>query len=298
MALRTAAGVRMSRDAEAKLMQAQHRAGRAARGVEPDGLARGRKRGVRQRKPQRLADHLRGGRGAQELAASAGRRAGAAAHFGGVLERDLVLGEARADGLHLAASSPDSGSSVTPPGTSTAGIFPDDASAIIIAGSPLSQVATPITPLPRGQRAHQAAQHDRRIVAIGQRIHHARSALRAAVAGIGARSRKRSGAQRFQLARRLGHQQADFPVAGVKAERDGLAVLRAQAAVRAQDQELRIEESIRLPAHAGVLRQAEEIAGGLGEQHLRRERQRTLRARRVCGHVKEIGALRLQHRAE
>ena len=51
----------------------------------------------------------------------------------------------------LAASSPASGSSVTPPGTSTAGIFPADASAIIMAGSPLSQVATPNTPLPVGR---------------------------------------------------------------------------------------------------------------------------------------------------
>jgi hypothetical protein len=50
----------------------------------------------------------------------------------------------------LAASSPDSGSNVTPPGTSTAGLVPNDASAIIIAGSPLSHVATPITPLPVG----------------------------------------------------------------------------------------------------------------------------------------------------
>ena len=88
--------------AQAKLMQAQKGAGRAARGVEPDGLAGGRKRGVRQREAERLADDLRRGRGAQELAASAGRRAGAAAHFGGIFERDLVLRKARADGLHFA----------------------------------------------------------------------------------------------------------------------------------------------------------------------------------------------------
>src|SRR2546425_10083949 len=46
----------------------------------------------------------------------------------------------------LAASSPLSGSNVTPPGTNTHGISGTPASAIIIAGSPLSQVATPITP--------------------------------------------------------------------------------------------------------------------------------------------------------
>ena len=48
------------------------------------------------------------------------------------------------------ASSPDSGRSVTPPGTSTAGFAPDEASAIIIAGKPLSHVAIPMTPLPVG----------------------------------------------------------------------------------------------------------------------------------------------------
>ncbi len=148
----------------------------------------------------------------------------------------------------FAASSPDSGSSVTPPGTSTAGFFPDDASAIIIAGSPLSHVATPITPLPRGQRAHQAAQHHRGIVAKRQRVHHAGGALRAAVAGIGAGARERRGAQRLQLARGFGHQQTHLPVAGVKAQRDGLAILRAQAAVRAQDEELGIEQALRAPS--------------------------------------------------
>ena len=39
---------------------------------------------------------------------------------------------------------------MTPPGTSTAGTSRRPASAIIIAGSPLSQVATPSTPLALG----------------------------------------------------------------------------------------------------------------------------------------------------
>ena len=77
-------------------------AGRAARHIQPDGMAGGRQRGVRQRHPQRLAHHLRGGRRAQELAAAAGRRAGAAQHLGGGFQRDLPVGEARADGLHRA----------------------------------------------------------------------------------------------------------------------------------------------------------------------------------------------------
>jgi hypothetical protein len=43
------------------------------------------------------------------------------------------------------ASSPSLAGSVTPPGTSTTGRSNEPASAIIMAGSPLSQVATPIT---------------------------------------------------------------------------------------------------------------------------------------------------------
>ena len=39
---------------------------------------------------------------------------------------------------------------MTPPGTKTLARSPQPANAIIIAGSPLSQVAMPITPLRRG----------------------------------------------------------------------------------------------------------------------------------------------------
>jgi hypothetical protein len=46
----------------------------------------------------------------------------------------------------LPASSPSLGGSVTPPGTSTLGSSRIATSASIIAGSPLSQVATPSTP--------------------------------------------------------------------------------------------------------------------------------------------------------
>jgi hypothetical protein len=47
----------------------------------------------------------------------------------------------------LPASSPSEAGSVTPPGISTQGRRFIDANAIIIAGRPLSQVATPNTPL-------------------------------------------------------------------------------------------------------------------------------------------------------
>jgi len=54
---------------------------------------------VREREAEGFGDDLGGGSCAEKLAASAGGGAGAAAHFGGVLEGDLALGEAGSDGL-------------------------------------------------------------------------------------------------------------------------------------------------------------------------------------------------------
>ena len=89
-----------------------------------------------------------GGRGAEELAAAARRAAGAAAQLGRFLERDSSPWAKRAPMVWtLPASSPSVGGSVTPPGTSTQGRSRMAASAIIMAGRPLSQVATPSTPL-------------------------------------------------------------------------------------------------------------------------------------------------------
>jgi hypothetical protein len=141
-------------------MQAQHGAGRAARGVEPHGLARRRKRGVRQREPQRLADDLRSGRGAQKLAASAGRRAGAAAHLGGVFERDLVLREARADGLHLARVLARLRQQRDAAGNQHGGLSARRRQRHHHRGQALVAGGHAHDALAGGQRAHQAAQHD------------------------------------------------------------------------------------------------------------------------------------------
>ena len=98
----------------------------------------------------------------------------------------------------LPASSPSLGQQRDAAGNQHGGqIAPADASAIIIAGRPLSQVAMPSTPLPRGQRAHQPAQHHGRIVAVRQRVHHAGGALRAAVARIGAGAGERDACRAF-----------------------------------------------------------------------------------------------------
>ena len=109
--------------------------------------------------------------------------------------------------------------------------------------------------------------------------------MSATIAGVGASARERYGTQRFQLARGLGDKQTHFPVAGVKVECDGFAAFRAQATMRAQDQEFGVEQSRGIPSHAGILRQPEEIPGGLGEQHLGSQRQRSGRTRRVRGHL-------------
>jgi len=84
-----------------------------------------------------------------------------------------------------------------------------------------------------------------------------------------------AGTQRFGGA---AHEQADLPVAGVIAERDRLALLRAEAAHRADDHILRSAERVRAPAHPGVLGQAEDVAARFGAQHLRRQRQTPVRA--------------------
>ena len=141
-------GEDVARAEAAVCVHAQDGAGGAAGHVEPDGLAGGGERGVRQGQAERFADDLRGGGGAEELAAAAGRGAGAAADLGGVFERDLLLGEAGADGLDLAGVFAVVGQQRDAAGDEDGwAVAPAEASAIIMAGRPLSQVATPRTPL-------------------------------------------------------------------------------------------------------------------------------------------------------
>ena len=90
-----------------------------------------------------------GGR-AEETGSLRRRSARAATHVGGVFAADVPFGEADADGLHLAGIFRIVAGSVTPPGTITVGKSCCAASAIIIAGNPLSQVAMPMTPCRKG----------------------------------------------------------------------------------------------------------------------------------------------------
>ena len=233
---------------------------------------------MRQSQPQRLAHHLRRCRGAQELASAARRSAGAATNFGRILQRDLILSKARADGLHLSRILARLRQQGYASGNKNGGLLSRRGQRHHHGRQPLVAGGNAHHALAGGQRAHQAAQHNGRIVAKRQRVQHARCALGAAIAGIGACSRKRNRAQCLQFARGFSHQQAHFPVSGMEAKGNGLAVFGAQAAMRAQNQEFGIEQAIRLPAHAGILAQAEEISRRLGQQHLRGERQQPRRA--------------------
>src|SRR5437588_3969304 len=62
-------------------------------------------------------------------------------------------------------------------------------------------------------------------------------------------------------------------MAGMKAERDGFAAWLAEAALGAEDQESFAAQFVGIPAHAGVLTEAEDISAGLVEEHFRREGQ-------------------------
>ena len=121
--------------------------GRAPRDVEPDRLARRCERCVRHREPERLRHHLRGGRRTEELAAAARSRAGVASEVGCLLERDdadariALRASARRRRPRRVAAAASRRRGSTAPASSR-----NDATAIIIAGRPLSHVPTPITP--------------------------------------------------------------------------------------------------------------------------------------------------------
>ena len=231
-------------------------------------MAGRRQRGVGQRHAERFADDLRGGGGAEELAAAAGRGAGAAEDFGGGFESHLAVGEAGAGGLDLAGVFAFFGEQGDAAGNQHAGQVARGGEGhhhggeALVAGGDAEDAAA------RGQRADEAAEDGGGVVAVGQGIEHAGGALGAAVAGVGAVGGEGDGAERLQFFGGGVHEQADFPVAGVVAEGDGRAVGGADAAVGAEDEEFLAAERGRVPAHAGVLAPAEEVAGGAVEEHL------------------------------
>ena len=114
-------------------------------------------------------------------------------------------------------------------------------------------------------------------------------ALRATVARIADEGGERDPAVAGDLLRRRLHLHADLPVPGVVAQRDRASVSGADAALGADDQHLFAGELVGIPAHPGVLRHTEQVAAGGFHQHLRGQRQRALRPRRVGDHrIKRI----------
>jgi hypothetical protein len=87
---------------EPALGQAQQRARRTPRKVEPDRFTGRAERTVRQTQADRFCYDLRGGRGAEKLATAPWCAAGATALCCRLLQGDQAVREARADRLHLA----------------------------------------------------------------------------------------------------------------------------------------------------------------------------------------------------
>ena len=242
--------------------------------IAPDGCARGGERAVREREAEGFGDDLaRGGR-AHELATAAGRATGFAAHLGGVLEGDFLAGETGREGLDLAgvlgvlgeerdAAGHENGREI-----GRAGEGEEHRGEALVAGGDAEHAAA------RGERAYQATEYDGGVVAVGEGVEHAGGAVGAAVAGIADVAGERNRAVGGERARGLLHEQAHFPVAGVVAERDGRAIGRADPALRTKNEELFPEHGGRRPAHAGVLRHAEEIAAGHAGERRGVERER------------------------
>ena len=74
----------------------------------------------------------------------------------------------------------------------------------------------------------------------------------------------------------------------MKAERDWLSGRFTQAALRAEDQKTFAAQFGRVPAHAGVLGEAEEVAARFFEQHPFIERQAANRPGRAGAHLKNV----------
>ncbi len=194
----------------------------------------------------------------------------------------------------LAVSSPSSGSSATPPGTSTPGSSPDPASAIIMAGKSFVTGRKPDDAAARWQRSDQAPEDDGCVVPVRQAVEHSGSALRAPVAGVGAVAGERDRAQSLQFLRRGLHQEPDLPVAGVVAERDRLALGVPDPSVGAEQKDLLPAQVLRLPAHSDVVRPGEQFPRRPFAEHFGGERQGALGTRRPGVNVIDRSVARIE----
>src|SRR5262249_35412246 len=110
------------------------------------------------------------------------------------------------------------------------------------------------------QRPHETPQHHCGVVTGRQAVHHPDGALRAAIARIRAESREWQALLGGELPPGGLPPQADLPVTGVRRQRVGVTPGGAHPAVRPEHQKLRTVEFARIPTHARVLRETEDIA--------------------------------------
>ena len=223
---------------------------------------------MRQAQPQGFRHHLRGRRRAQKLTAAAGGAASFATHLGRVIQRDQAMSEASANRLHRAGILSAFGRQGHPAGHDNAGQIATAGQRDHGGRQPFVASRDAHHAIPRRQGADHPAHHQRGVVAIGQAVHHAGRALRAAIAGVGAingEGDRVAGADRLS---RLLDQQADFPMPGVITQGDGTAVFSAQAAFGADDHVLLAVDLFRMPAHRHILRHGEEVAARFVEQHI------------------------------
>ena len=208
---------------------------------------------MRQRKPEGLADHLRRRRGPEELTAAPGRGAGAAPELCSLLQRDEPMRKSGADGLHRTRVFPLLRGKGHAPGNEharkvgTSGERHHHCGKALVAGSNSENASS------RGQRTNQPAKYLGCIITIREAVHHPLCSLSSSITGIGAIAGERRESAGLQFLRCRPHQKADLPVTGVVSESYRLPIGRANAALRAQDQELFASQLGGFPAHAGVL---------------------------------------------
>ena len=197
-----------------------------------------------------------------------GTGAGPAAQLGGLGQGELAVGIAGADRLDLAGVFAVARGQGDTAGDQNAGQVLRAGQGHHHGGQPLVAGGDPEDSLAARQRPNQAPENDGRVIAIRQAVHHPGGPLGTAVAGVGNHAGKRDDVEPPQLLGGFFDQEADLPVAGVIAQSDRLAIGPAQAPLSAQNQVWVARDLGCGPAHARVLGQAEEIAGGPVSEHL------------------------------
>ena len=263
---------------DAFLQQGHHCLGRLTAHFDPHGFARWGKGRVGQGQTKAFGHHLRGSGCAEKLAAATRRTAGATTKAGRVFKAQLVVGIARANGLHLAevftfgrrqgrAARHEHAGQIVHGCQSHHGC----GQALVAAGNADNRVH-------RGQRTDLPAKDHGRIVAEGKGIVHARGSLGASVAGVGNIRGKGHALLLLDLLTGGRNLQSQFPVAHMQAKSVGGTIVIALAAKGADHKHVGAKNIFGLPAHARIQCHAKNIAAGQLTQHVTCKRQRTHRA--------------------